>query len=804
MTYRCTGILLLCYLLSLPLMAQTNRLVTGYVLEKGTGQALAGAGLVVSSTGQGTRTDARGYFSLRVPPSDSLTITVTHVGYPTTLVPLAAYSLTEPITILLQPGRTLTEVTVRPILTSKQVGEALSLGKISLSLDQVRKVPALLGEKDVLKVIQLLPGVQKGTEGSTGVYVRGGGPDQNLILLDDAIVYNPNHLFGFFSAFNGDILQSVELTKGGFPAQYGGRLSSVIDMKLKTGDMHHLHGEGSVGLIASRFALEGPLVKRRVSFLLAGRRSYYGLLTQWLTPGEQSDQIPNRTWFHDFNAKVDADLSAKDHLSISGYAGYDMFRGQRTDASQSYLKSGLDWGNTTATLRWQHRSSSRLSSQTALVYTRYQLKVSSQEAAVSSDSAVQVYQLKYQSGIRDLTVKHDWQLRLSSNHALRVGLRGTYHRFTPSAIVETNLNAPPTSDANQPIDVLESGVYAEHDWYLGRRLHLNSGLRTSYYLHKAVQYVRPEPRFSVDYQFGKGYLVKGSFTMMNQYVHMLSNTGTGLPTDLWVPTTDRVKPEQAWQIASGVGKTLGRSAKPARHVTVTLEGYYKTMNHLISYREGASFLLPGNATKNQKARWEDNVTAGRGWSSGLELLLQKKEGTFSGWIGYTVSLTRWQFPQLNGGRPFFPRYDRRHDLALVGIYELSNRIRLSGTWVYGTGQALTIPVARYTLHVNNPERGLNPAQSVFGDSQPVKEYSGKNRFRAEPYHRLDLGVQVGSRKNDQRSTWEFTVYNAYNRRNPFFYSMEGKVDADNKPSRTVLYRYSLFPIIPTINYSFKF
>ncbi|CCH53520.1 TonB-dependent receptor plug [Fibrisoma limi BUZ 3] len=804
MRQRIAGIILLCYFLSLSLFAQTSRIVTGHVLEKGTGFPLSGASVVVAQTGLGTRTDATGFFSIKVSRSDSITLAISHVGYMNTVVPLTDHSMAEPVTIVLSSGRTLSEVTVRPTTADTRLSENLSLSQMSISLDQLKKVPALLGEKDVLKIIQLLPGVQKGTEGGTGVYVRGGGPDQNLILLDDATIYNPNHLFGFFSAFNGDVLQSVELTKGGFPAQYGGRLSSVIDMKSKVGDMHRLHGGGSLGLIASRFMLEGPLLKRRVSFLIAGRRSYYGLLTQWLTQRDQADQLPNRTWFHDFNAKVDADLSPRDHLTFSGYTGYDMFRGQRTDASRTFLQSGLDWGNTTASLRWQHRFSNRMSSNSALIYSRYQLKVNTQEANVTSDSTTQLYQLKYQSGIRDLTFKYDWQLQLGSKHQIRTGLRSTYHQFTPSAIVETTLNAPVTSDSNEPIDVLESGLYAEHDWFLGQRLHLNSGLRLSHYLHKAVQFIRPEPRFSVDYRFLTGYSAKGSFTMMNQYVHMLSNTGTGLSTDLWVPTTDRVKPEQAWQIAAGMSKTFGRSATSSRNVTVSVEGYYKTMNHLISYREGSSFLLPGNATKSQKARWEDNVTAGRGWSSGLELLLQKKEGSFSGWIGYTLSLTRWQFPQLNSGRPFFPRYDRRHDVALVGIYEISNRVRLSGTWVYGTGQALTIPLARYTLHINNPERSLNSGQPLFGDSQPTKEYSGKNKFRAEPYHRLDVSLQIGSRKNDQRSTWEFTVYNAYNRRNPFFYSMEGKVDAQNKPSRTVLYRYSLFPVIPTINYSFKF
>ncbi len=766
--------------------AQTTYKISGFVREAGTELPLAGVN-VAARLGQGTRSGSDGSFSLTVATTDSLRLSFSFVGYATVTTVVSGSS--QNLTIHLTPGTELTEVVVRSTGNAGRLSNQTTMSRISISVEQLKKIPALLGEKDVLKVIQLLPGVQKGSEGNAGVYVRGGGPDQNLMLLDEAVVYNPSHLFGFFSVFNGDVLKSVSLTKGGFPAQYGGRLSSVIDLGTKDGNRERLHGEGSVGLIASRLTLEGP-IGRRASFLVSGRYSYYGLLTQQLAK-KSTQGSPDQTSFYDLNAKFSLDLSDRDQLSLSAYTGHDQFVGTRT-ANEARLKSGLAWGNTTASLRWKRVFSEKLFTNTALLYSGYELNVSNQDAVLLTDKTSQVYQLHYASSIRDVSVKTDWEV-YAGPHQLRMGLQSTLHRFTPSAVVVASATA--TLSSGQEITALESGIYAEDEWKLGERLRLNPGLRLSDYRQNGTHFLRPEPRLSLAYGLPRAWALKGSYAKMNQYVHLLSNTGTGLPTDLWVPSTDRLPPQQSEQLAAGIAKDFLTKTGESTGLSLTLEGYAKTMTNLISYREGASSLLP-TGNKAGASRWEDDVTAGRGQSYGTEVLLQKRRGRFSGWAGYTLSWTTWQFAELNNGQPFHPRHDRRHDVSLVGIYELTPRIRVSGTWVYGSGQALTVPVARYAVNLNDAALGTTKPKTV-------REYSEKNGFRGEAYHRLDLSLQFIRQRAGRERIWELSVYNAYNRRNPFFYALEGKKDAGANTSHTVLYRYSLFSAIPSLSYSFK-
>ncbi|WP_452233330.1 TonB-dependent receptor plug domain-containing protein [Larkinella insperata] len=581
----------------------------------------------------------------------------------------------------------------------------------------------------------------------------------------------------------------MELTKGGFPARYGGRLSSVIEMGLKAGDRQALHGTGSMGVIASRLTLEGPLQQGKSSFVVSARQCYLGALTGLVAKGRESG-VPSRSGFGDYNAKLSFDLGARDQLYVSGYTGSDQFKSQRVSGNRT-LDASLNWGNTTGTLRWSHRFSNRASAHTALIFSQYRMQVANEEASAATQNG-SLFRLKYQSNIRDLAFKHDLDLYASERHQLRFGVQITAHRFNPSAVVTSSAEAALPTTTNQNIDVMESGVYAEDYWQPTDRWRINAGLRMSHFFHPQAQYLRPEPRLSVGYKLPGDWTIKGAYAQMNQYVHMLSSTGVGLPTDLWVPTTDRVKPQQSEQVALGLVKDFDSD------IALTVEGYHKTMKNNISYREGASFLLT-----DDKARWEDNVTAGRGWSYGGEVMLQKKRGRLSGWIGYTLSWTQWQFADLNGGRRFFPRYDRRHDLSVVGVYELSKRVSLSGTWVYGTGQALTVPSSRYAVGVNNPDPS-SAATTPFIDTRNVKDYGAKNSFRAEPYHRMDLSLQFHTRKKAWESSWELSVYNAYNRRNAFYYSLESKVEVANKPSKTVLYRYSLFPVVPSVSYTFKF
>lgn len=793
---------LLTYLLSFySLLAQnqSDRLtISGYVREAGSQEALIGVNVYVPGTSTGTTTNTYGFYSLTLPAQDSLRLAFSFVGYEATTRTISLRKNTT-LSVLLASGQALAAVDVRAGRTDEKVSESPQMSKIDVPVAQIKKIPSFLGEKDVLRVLQLMPGVQKGSEGQTGIYVRGGGPDQNLIILDDAIVYNASHLFGFFSTFNGDALKSVELTKGGFPARFGGRLSSVIELNMKDGNREKLHGEGGIGLIASRLTLEGPLTKtKKGSFLVSGRRTYLDVLVAPLIAAESNGETKAGYYFYDLNAKANYDLDPKNKIYLSGYFGRDRFYARDTGENTDV---GLSWGNATGTLRWNHLFNQKLFGNLSLIYSDYKFQISSDE---KNDRGEDNFSLRYNSGIRDFSLKYDVDFYPTPQHSLRLGVQSLYHRFTPSAIVLKNTDINQFNLNVENIDVVESGLYAEDTWRPTDRWRVNGGLRLSHFQQKDVGYLRPEPRLSAAYILKPDLSVKASYALMNQYVHLLSNTGIGLPTDLWVPTTDRVKPQQSQQVAVGVAKDL-----TDRGLTLTVEGYYKTMRNIINYKEGASFLLIDDPTTAEGLRWEDNVTAGRGWSYGAEFLLQKKVGRFSGWAGYTLSWTQWQFPELNGGRPFYPRYDRRHDASLVGIYELSKRITLSSTWVYGTGQALTVPVGRYnTYEPGSTTLYSGPStltQSLFQNGRTVEDYGReKNAFRAEAYHRFDVGIQFHKQKRHHERTWEFSLYNAYNRRNPFFYQLESVYQGQGKPYRTGLFRYSVFPVVPSFSYNFKF
>ncbi|MCK8492222.1 TonB-dependent receptor [Spirosoma sp. RP8] len=783
----------------------TNRAtISGYVREIGSQEALIGVNVYIPGTTTGTTTNTYGFYSLTLPAQDSVRLAYSFVGYET-VTRASQLRANQTISVALTPGRALAEVNVTAESTGEKVSESAQMSAIDIPIAQIKKIPAFLGEKDVLKVLQLMPGVQKGSEGQTGIYVRGGGPDQNLIILDDAVVYNASHLFGFFSVFNGDAIKSVELIKGGFPARYGGRLSSVIEMNLKDGNREKLHGEGGIGLIASRLTLEGPLTKnKKSSFLISGRRTYLDILAAPLINAETRGQTKIGYFFYDLNAKANYDLSDKDKLYLSGYFGRDKFHAR--DRTQN-TDTDLSWGNATSTLRWNHLFSQKLFSNLSLIYSDYKFQIASIERGTVDN---QLYSLQYNSGIRDFSLKYDFDYYPSPEHSVKVGVQGTYHRFTPSAVVLQNSAINQLNSTINTIDVTESGVYAEDIWRPSSRWRINGGLRLSYFQQKDVGYFRPEPRLSGAYTLRPDLSVKASYALMNQYVHLLSNTGIGLPTDLWVPTTDRVKPQQSQQVAVGIAKDFTTGSSFTKGLALTIEGYYKTMDNIINYKEGASFLLINDPTSANSVRWEDNVTAGRGWSYGAEFLLQKKVGRFSGWAGYTLSWTQWQFAELNNGRPYYPRYDRRHDVSLVGIYELNKRITLSATWVYGTGNALTMPISRYDAYragasylYDNDGRGI--IQSLLQNSRPVDDYgTQRNRFRAEPYHRFDVSIQFHKQKKHHERTWEISMYNLYNRRNPYFYRLEAVDPLSTEPSRIGLFRYSVFPIVPSVSYNFKF
>jgi hypothetical protein len=787
------------------LQAQTTDrfTISGYVREAGSLEALIGVNVYLPGTTTGATTNTYGFYSLTLPAQDSLHVAYSFVGYET-LERVVIFRKSQTVNVLLTPGRALTEVDVKAGRLTEKVSESAQMSTIEVPVAQIKKIPAFLGEKDVLKVLQLMPGVQKGSEGQTGIYVRGGGPDQNLIMLDDAVVYNANHLFGFFSVFNGDAIKSVELIKGGFPARYGGRLSSVIDLNMKDGNREKLHGEGGIGLIASRLMLEGPLTKnKKASFLLSGRRTYLDVLAAPLIRAQSGGTLTAGYYFYDFNAKANYDFSPTNKLYLSGYFGRDKFYANDHSLNTA---TGLSWGNATGTLRWNHLFNQKLFANLSLIFSDYKFQISSVEKGTQD---AETYSLYYNSGIRDVSLKYDLDYYPTPRHSVRIGLQSTYHRFTPSAVVLQNALINQSINNIDNINVLESGLYLEDTWRPSSRWRLNGGLRVSYFQQKDAGYFRPEPRLSAAFTLKPDLAIKASYAIMNQYVHLLSNTGIGLPTDLWVPTTDRVKPQQSQQVAIGIAKDVTTGSAFTRGLTLTVEGYYKTMSNIINYKEGASFLLINDPTAANSVRWEDNVTAGRGWSYGAEVLLQKKVGRFSGWAGYTLSWTQWQFDELNGGQPYYPRYDRRHDVSLVGIYDLSKQVTVSAVWVYGTGNALTIPVGRFETYRagNTLVYGGTPGivQQFFQNGRTNDDYgTQKNSFRAEPYHRFDVGIQFHKTKKHHERTWEFSVYNMYNRRNPFFYRLESVAATATEPARTALFRYSVFPIVPAVSYNVKF
>ncbi|MCE7043890.1 TonB-dependent receptor [Dyadobacter sp. CY312] len=790
---------MLLLLLSLCVSAQDRITISGYVKEAGSQEQLPGVNVYVTNTPYGAVTNTYGFYSLTIPKSDSVTISYSFVGYEKA-ERRALLNRDLQINVLLSTITQLEEVTVSARRQEDYESRSAQMSQIEIPISQIKKIPAFFGEKDVLKVLQLMPGVQKGTEGQTGLYVRGGGPDQNLIILDDAVVYNANHLFGFFSIFNSDALRSVELTKGGFPARFGGRLSSVLEMNMKEGAKDKLHSEGGIGLISSRLTLEGPISKKS-SFLVSGRRTYIDFFAKPLIAQQQKgddSQVKPGYYFYDLNAKMNYDFGQKDKLYVSGYFGRDKFYANEK-SSTSETRAGLDWGNATATLRWNHLLNQKLFVNTSFIFSNFNFGVSSYS---KDDLDADEFSLRYDSRIRDLGIKTDFDFFPSTKHTIKFGAQATFHKFVPSALaIAGSFIDTPIERAVKAVNTLESGLYIEDTWQALDGLKMNAGFRLSSFQTETKNYVRPEPRFSAALRLARDFSFKASYAQMNQYVHLLSNTGLGLPTDLWVPTTDRIAPQQSKQVALGLAKDL---EKPG--ITLTLEGYYKVMDNILNYREGSSFLSITGENANELT-WEDNVTSGKGWSYGTEFLIQKKTGKFSGWIGYTLSWTKWQFPELNFGKTFFPRYDRRHDLSVVGIYELNKRITLSATWVYGTGNALTLPVSRFTGVTDNFYTNSSNGKTYTSWFGPrVNEYGEKNSFRAEAFHRMDVAIQFHKKKKRHERTWEFGIYNLYNRRNPFFYdiSEDTTTSAGVSTTKSTLKRYSLFPFLPSFSYNFKF
>lgn len=780
------GVLLfVCLWLCGMVWAQDKYTISGYVRDSVTGETIIGATVALNALSKTVSTNQYGYYSITL-EEGTYDLSVTHVSYFTHNESILLQGNTRLDVSLTPKSAAISEVVVYSRKRDANVRNA-QMGKIDLSIEQIKNIPAFMGEVDILKTIQLLPGVRNAGEGNAGFYVRGGGPDQNLIMLDDAVVYNTGHLFGFFSIFNSDAIKNTSLIKGGMPAQYGGRLSSVLDIAMKDGNTNNFSTEGGIGLIASRLSVQGPIKKDKASFIISGRRTYVDALAKPFI-NKESDFYGSGYYFYDFNAKVNYRFSPKDRLYLSGYFGRDVFT--FNNAKRSF-NARIPWGNSTATLRWNHVFGPKLFANTTLVYNDYKF---------SFGAAQNDFEIKLSSGIRDGNAKIDFDYYPAPQHKVKFGGVATYHKFIPNVVngrQDSVVFTPPNEDIKY---ALENALYVQDDWDISEKLKVHLGLRwssfsqigpytkyerdqdqntldsTHYGTFKTIRnYQGLEPRFTFRYGVNDRTSVKGSISRNLQFIHLVSNSGTTLPTDLWVPSTFRVKPQISWQYAAGLFKNFGNN-----QYETSVEVYYKSMQNQIEYEEGYT---PGLSDP------ERDFVFGKGWSYGSELFINKVRGRLTGWIGYTLSWTWRQFAELNGGEKFPAKYDRRHDMSVVATYELSPKWKVGGVFVYGTGNATSLPERFYIVN------------GVL-----TQEFSKVNQYRLESYHRIDLSATYTPtpKKNRKvKSYWVFGIYNVYSRLNPYFIFFDQSGNPYDGTLEVEARQVSLFPILPSITWNFR-
>ena len=767
-------------------IAQEKFTINGYIKDSLTGETLIGANLSIPKERKGIVSNQYGFYSITL-TNGKYEFLCSFIGYQPKLLVLDLHNNQQIDFKLLSNTAVINNVTVVAKKRDNNIKTA-QMGKFELNVNTAKAIPAFLGEVDILKTLQLLPGIRNAGEGNAGFYVRGGGPDQNLILLDDAVVYNTGHLFGFFSIFNSDAIKNVTLIKGGMPAQYGGRLSSVVDVAMKEGNTNKTQVDIGVGLIASRFSIQGPLKKNKASYMISARRTYADALAKPFIK-KTSDYYGSGYYFYDLNAKMNYQISEKDHLYLSGYFGRDKFN---FNNAKRNFNTEIPWGNSTATLRWNHVFNKKLFSNTTLVYNDYKFELNGKQRD---------FNIKLSSGIRDLNAKTDIDYYASPEHKIKLGAQYTFHTFLPNLFTgsqDSVIFSPQNSNKKQ---ANEYAIYIQDDWEFNKNIKINLGIRyssfqqvgsytnyirdingnkidsTVYAKGKTVQtYGGFEPRATVRYEFNEQSSLKAAITNNLQYIHLVTNAGTTLPTDLWVPSTIRVKPQMSWQYALG----YFRNFKEGMFET-SVEIYYKTMENQIEYKEGYTPSLKDP---------EEEFVFGKGWSYGSEFFINKVKGRLTGWIGYTLSYTWRQFKDLNNGIKYPSRNDRRHDLSFVTNYELNSKWRLSSVFVYGTGSAISIPERFY-----------------FINGTLSQEYSRINAYRMADYHRLDFAATYTPKhKSTSKTTtnWVFSVYNIYSRKNPYFIYFDQEGSAATGNLSVVAKQVSLFPIIPSVTYNVKF
>jgi len=793
--------------------------ISGYVKDASNGEYSIGASVYVKELLKGANTNQYGFYSITL-EKGKYRLVASYVGYENFEKEITLDKDLK-INIDLKPSA----INVKEVeITSERADNNISstdVGAVKLDMEEIKKLPAFLGEVDVLKTIQLLPGVKSSGEGNTGFYVRGGGPDQNLILLDEAVVYNAAHLLGFFSVFNGDAIKSVNLVKGGMPAQYGGRLASVLDITMKDGNNKEYHAQGGIGIISSRLTVEGPIKKDTGSFIVSARRTYLDILAKPFAPPESN--IKNSgLYFYDLNAKLNYRLSDKDRLFASGYFGKDIMTFNDKEAE---FKLDIGWGNGTGVVRWNHLFSPKLFMNVSAIYSNYNFSFGAKQSG---------FEFKLFSGITDWNAKVDFNYFPTIRHEIKFGVNYVYHTFTPTSVSakqgETIFDFGPIKKQRAH----ESAIYLSDDFDITDKLKVHVGLRYSYFVQvgpfdryvknqttgqtdttihyasgkKVKDYNGLEPRFNVRYSINTKSSIKASYTYNNQYIHLASLSAVTLPLDTWVPSSDRVQPQKGSQYSLGYFRNFSNNT-----YETSVEVYYKDLQNQIEYADGS---LPG-ASVNDNA--DNQFVFGKGQAYGIELFLKKRVGKFNGWVGYTLSYTTRRFPDLNQGKNFYARYDRRHDVSIVASYDLSKKWSFSAIWVYGTGNAITIPESYY-----------------YVDGNFVTEYGDRNSFRMPPYHRLDVSatftpdrakklerkkaklvkkyeaegkdvskIQIPKRwAKNYESSWNFSVFNVYNRHNPYiiYFANEGSAyDGSLKIKAKQVY---LFPIIPSVTWNFKF
>lgn len=792
--------------------------VSGYMTDAASSETLIGANIQDSRSHLGTTTNSYGFYSITLPEGKTQ-LNLSYLGYITQTHDLQLTRDTV-LNIKMEDNTLLQEVVV--LSDKAETGlMATQMGAIEIPMAQIKHTPSILGEADVMKAIQLMPGVQAGVEGSAGLYVRGGGPDQNLVLLDGVPVYNVDHMLGFFSVFTPEAVKKVTLFKSSFPARFGGRLSSIVDVRTNDGDMKKYHGTISVGLLTSKINFEGPIIKDRTSFNISARRSYVDLLMKPFMPKDQKMSY----YFYDINAKINHKFSDRNRLFLSFYNGKDHLMNNIKEIAGDEVvtddTSKMNWGNTIVSARWNHIFNNKLFSNTTVAYSHYNLNMNSSSHYNLSSGQENDYKVDYNSGIKDWSYQIDFDYNPVPSHHIKFGAGYLYHNFRPevsTAKIKNKENNIPIQDtlynsiANSRIYAHEVSAYIEDNFDLTSQLRINAGLHFSMFHVQSKSYFSIQPRLSLRYQLLHDIALKASYTQMSQYVHLLSSTPISMPTDLWVPVTNKIRPMKSHQYS------LGAYYTGIRGWEFSVEGYYKNMKNVLEYKDGISFF--GSSTG-----WEDKVEMGLGRSMGIEFMAQKSLGKTTGWVAYTLAKSDRKFAKggINNGERFPYKYDRRHNINLTVNHKFSERIDIGASWTFATGGTATI--AEEVTHVIRPIDGDyfgngygyyytppgTPPPPIGYPNGEANYIAHRNNYRLPSSHRLNLGINFNKKTKHGMRTWNISVYNAYNAMNPTFVFRKVK-NADIKlpdgswitTQKPYIRKTTILPCIPSVTYTYKF